>query len=411
MRIRKRIELENIKVFRSETATENPDGSGGNGNNTQSVPDCGIKFRLRGETLDGFGPRQPAEITDENGEKHPLMGGWNETEIAFNVSDSDIPRVLAWFDDNYHGVTEPESALLRKNRSTAVHEALKRYRKASDSSNLFTSPFRIAWRYRYSDNTCSGFHDCGVLSCFRTAPLLPVMSHQLSGKYLHTRVQVRNVSARLMYRLDATPSFTALRNRITAIDIYATKQVGMYPEDGEVAGIRSVTVDGTPRRCWYYDRYTEEDVNAQVMSDTDFRLIGSVPADEITGSDDYMTLQMSAGILADFSSLPKPEDNRPSPAGKTIHLRTEPLHLDYPEDEKSVRNLTLRGIFRRDKVKMRLYASQHRETRHLIASATGPYIRGLFGARWRWFEVEIECPMREGDFFDAITFEFANPKH
>ena len=39
MRIRKRIELENIKVFRSETATETPDGSGGNGNNTQSVPD------------------------------------------------------------------------------------------------------------------------------------------------------------------------------------------------------------------------------------------------------------------------------------------------------------------------------------------------------------------------------------
>ncbi len=81
MRIRKRIELENIKVFRSETTTENPDGSGGNGNNTQSVPDCGIKFRLRGETLDGFGPRQPAEITDENGEKHPLMGGWNGNSV------------------------------------------------------------------------------------------------------------------------------------------------------------------------------------------------------------------------------------------------------------------------------------------------------------------------------------------
>jgi len=214
-----------------------------------------------------------------------------------------------------------------------------------------------------------------------------------------------------MYRLDATPSFTALRNRITAIDIYATKQAGMYPEDGEVAGIRSMTVDGTPRRCWYYDRYTEEDINTQVMSDSDFRLIGSVPADEITGSDNYVTLRMSAGTLADFSKLPKPEDNLPSPAGKTIHLRTEPLHLDYPEDEKSVRSLTLRGVFRRDKVKVRLYASQHRETRRLIAAATGPYIRGLFGTRWRWFEVEIECPMREGDFFEAITFEFTNPMH
>ena len=92
-----------------------------------------------------------------------------------------------------------------------------------------------------------------------------------------------------------------------------------------------MTVDGTPRRCWYYDRYTEEDINTQVMSDSDFRLIGSVPADEITGSDNYVTLRMSAGTLADFSKLPKPEDNLPSPAGKTIHLRTEPLHLDYPE--------------------------------------------------------------------------------
>ncbi|MDE7114922.1 MAG: hypothetical protein K2O56_00670 [Muribaculaceae bacterium] len=60
MRIRKRIELENIKVFRSETTTENPDESGGNEDSSQPVPDCGIKFRLRGETLDGFGPRQPA---------------------------------------------------------------------------------------------------------------------------------------------------------------------------------------------------------------------------------------------------------------------------------------------------------------------------------------------------------------
>ncbi len=90
------------------------------------------------------------------------MGGWNETEIALNVRDSDIPRLVAWYAANYQGVTEPERALLRKNRSTAAQEALKRYRKASDSSNLFTCPFRIAWRYRYSDNTCSGFHERGI---------------------------------------------------------------------------------------------------------------------------------------------------------------------------------------------------------------------------------------------------------
>lgn len=403
MKVRKRIELDKIKLFKTET--ENPDGNGV----SPDYPDCGIEFSLEGETLEGHGPQSPAIITDENGKHHSRMGGWPEVEIAFSVAESDIPRVNAWFDDNYQGVSTPESAVLQKNRTSAVHNALKTYFNAAHSSNLFTSPFKIGWRYRFSDNSLSGLHDCGSLDCFHTAPRLPVTTHQLTDKYLYTRAQVRNVPARLHYRFKSSPEFLALRSKIAAIEIYATKQPALYAAEAEVAGIRSITIDDTPRRCWHYERYAENDVRLLISQDNDFRRIAAIPIDEIEENDAFSPLPIVSGALTDFSKLPKPDSTtseEPSIKGKIIKILTEPLHLDYPEDEKSVRCVTLRGVFQRETVKLRLYASQHRENRQLIATATGPYIRGICGARWRWFELEIEATMRQGDFFEAVTFEF-----
>lgn len=403
MRLRKRIELDKIKLFKTET--ENPDGNGV----SPDYPDCGIEFSLEGETLTGHGPQSPATIIDENGKHHSRMGGWPEVEIAFSVAESDIPRVNAWFDDNYQGVSTPESAVLQRNRTSAVHNALKTYFNAAHSSNLFTSPFKIGWRYRFSDNSLSGLHDCGSLDCFHTAPRLPVITHQLTDKYLYTRAQVRNVPARLHYRFKSSPEFLALRSKLAAIEIYATKQPALYAAEAEVAGIRSITIDDTPRRCWHYERYAENDVSLLISQDNDFRRIAAIHIDEIEENDAFSPLPIVSGALTDFSKLPKPDSTtseEPSIKGKIIKILTEPLHLDYPEDEKSVRCVTLRGVFQRETVKLRLYASQHRENRQLIATATGPYIRGICGARWRWFELEIEATMRQGDFFEAATFEF-----
>lgn len=409
MRIRKRIELGKIKTFKNELTLGTPGENGENPDITPETTDCSIEFMLEGETLAGHGPQSPAIITDENGKIHSRMGGWHEVEVAFSVAESDIPRVNAWFDDNYQGVSTPESAVLQKNRTSAVHNALKTYFNAAHSSNLFTSPFKIGWRYRLTDNSLSELHDCGVLDCFHTAPRLPVITHQLTDKYLYTRAQVRNVPARLHYRFKSFPEFPALRSKIAAIEIYATKQAALYDSEAEVPGIRTITIDGTPRRCWHYERYAENDVRLLISQDNDFRRIATIPIDEIDENDNFSPLPIAAGALTDFSKLPKPDSTtgeETSMTGKRIKILTEPLHLDYPEDEKSVRSVTLRGIFQRETVKLRLYASQHRENRQLIASVTGPYIRGIYGTRWRWFEIEIEATMREGDFFEAVTFEF-----
>lgn len=416
MKVRKRIELEKIKTFKNEIQIENSDENEGNLDNndgnpdiTTETPDCGVEFMLEGETLAGHGPQSAATIIDENGKLHSNMGGWPEVEVAFTVAESDIARVNAWFDDNYHGVSAPESALLQKNRTAAVHNALKTYFSAAHSSNLFTSPFRIGWRYRYSDNSLSEMHDCGSLDCFHTAPRLPVTTHQLTDKYLHTRAQIRNVPARLNYRFKSSPDFSGIRNKISAVEVYITKQASLYAPEAEVTGIRSITIDGSPRRCWHYERYAENDIGLLISQDNDFRRIAVIAIDEIEENDEFSPLPIAPGALTDFSKLPKPDSTtseEPSMTGKKIKLLTEPLHLDYPEDEKSVRCVTLRGVFQRETVKLRLYASQHRENRHLIASTTGPYLYGIYGSKWRWFEIEIEATMREGDFFEAVTFEF-----
>lgn len=404
--MKKRIQLDKVKLFKTETLPENPDNTQEDSDITQ---DCGIEFMLEGETLAGHGPQSPAIVTDENGKTHRNMGGWHEVEVAFSVAESDIVRVNAWFDDNYQGVTTPESAVLQKNRTSAVHNALKTYFNAAHASNLFTSPFRIGWISRFTDNSLSEMHDCGSLDCFHTAPRLPVTTHQLTDKYLYTRAQVRNVPARLHYRFKSSAEFLAYHSKIAAIEIYATKQVALYASEAEVAGIRSITIDGNPHRCWHYERYAENDVRLLISQDNDFRRIATIPINEIEDNDEFSPLPIAPGTLTDFSKLPKPDSStsqEPPMIGKRIKILTEPLHLDYPEDEKSVRCVTLRGVFRRETTKLRLYASQHRENRQLIASATGPYIRGIYGTRWRWFEIEIEASMREGDFFEAVTFEF-----
>lgn len=406
MKVKKRIELKDIKVYQSII----PDGNAGENPEISNYPDCGIEFDLEGENLNGHGPQQAAMITDENGKKHPAMGGWPEAEVAFTVSESDIPRVQAWFDDNYHDVTYPESQLLQKNRKTAVLNTLKTYFSTAAGSNLFTSPFRLGWRYRLSDGTFSKMHHTGVLSTFMEAPRLPVVSNILNDKYLHTRVQIRNVPARLRYRFNPNENFADYRQHIQFVEIYATKQVELYNPDGEVAGIRSIIIEGIPKRCWHYERYAENDVRHKAEQDNDFRMICSIPIDGVVRTDTFEPLPIPSGTLKDFIKLPKPDelpdDNNPSLAGKNIRIITEPLHIGYPENEKSVNSVTLRGVFKRDQVKIRLFASQHREQWHLIASSGGPYIRGIYGARWRWFKIEIESKMREGDFFEAIVVVF-----
>ena len=409
MRIRKRLEFEDIKFSKRIIIPENTDEIGEN--ESENAADAvSLEFNSDGRDLGGYSPQYAAAVTGPDGSTHPGMGGWPETEISFAVTEEDLPRVNAWFTDDYRGVTSPESTTLQKNRTSAIRSVLSNYFSSASVANRFTSPFRLGWRYRYKDRSTGAFHDCGVMSVFATAPRLPITRYSISGKTLYTALQIRNIPARLRYRVvvsDET-ALAEITKNVDFIEVFATKPVPLYDPSTDVAGVRSIVIDGEPKRCWYYTSYDESEVILRAEQDDDFRRIGVISADEIGKNRDYTDLPMSAGTLTGFSRLPAYTESgavTPStPAGSKLVITTSPLHLGYPDDAKCLRSVYLRGVFPRDKVRMRIYGSHHREQWHLIAETTGPMISGLLGMRWRWFLIEIESPVREGDFFEALTF-------
>ncbi|MDE6339566.1 MAG: hypothetical protein K2K97_07240, partial [Muribaculaceae bacterium] len=406
MRITKRIVLDESNVTRSVKQPENNDETGENEISGEIANGC-VEFRLNGCDLEGFAPQHAAAVIDDNGNAHPAMGGWPETEISFSFTEEDLPRVQAWFDDDYHNVSVPESAPLQKNRKTAVLNALKSYFSAAKAANLFTSPFRLAWRYLLHDGSVSNLHDAGIFATSMSAPLLPITSASISGKNLYTRAQLRNVPAHLELRLKDDVDIEGLKSKIAAIEIFVTEPVLLYDADAEVAGIRSVTVDGSPHRCWHYDRYDAEALLLRVQQLSDFRKISTISTDEIDNFSDFNAIPISAGALSGFSKLPKPDTgSMPDPiipAGCIVTLATRPLHLGLPDTDKSLRSVAIRGVFPRGQICFRVYGSQHREQWHLIADVRGPFVSGMHGVRWRWYRFEIEYRHRNGDFVEAIA--------
>ncbi len=412
--MKKRVELSGINVYKS--IIESADNDNTDNEDISSLPDIEIGFRLRGETLSGYGPTYAAAVTDETGIVHPEMGGWPEMDVAFNITETDIPRVTAWFETNYGGVSDPESTTLIKNRKTALFNALNSYISTAKSHNLFTSPFRLGWCFKLTDGSLTALNDMGIFHTFLTAPVLPIISNTLSGTYLYTLVQIRNVPARVQMQTSDAAKLASYRDRIAAIEIFATEQTETYDDDGNVAGVRSVTVDDTPVRCWQYDYYSADEVELKTTESTTFRRIASISLDEIEEFAEFSNVPIAAGNLSNFTGLPAYSSLKDGSSGSTddetsvtgwTRFITEYLHLDYPENEKSIRNVTLRGVFDRKNVRIRLYGSQHRDRRILLAATQGAYLRGVCRSRFRWMQVEIDCEMREGDFLEALTFDFS----
>lgn len=366
--------------------------------------------------ITGFPPSNASFQMVED-EDYASAGTWQETEIAFAVPADDMPRVKAWFTNDYHGVTLPESVTLRKNMSTAVKNALSQYFSVATSRNMFTSPIRVGIAYRLFNGSLTPLQDISVTAPSFAAPALPILSYSLSDKYLSTRVQIRNRPARLHAAFNPGDAFEDFRDIITDIEIYATAQSPLYDPAGNVPGIRSLYIEDIPRRCWYYESYPEEEIRAAVNADSTFRLLHKIPLQTLLSGESTFVIPTAAGSLSKFNSLPIYSGSTPNigsgnvnpgaPAWKPqIHFITEPLHLGYPDDDKRIRNVYLRGVFNRDEIQFRLYGSRHREDWRLICSSSRPLITGLHGIRYRWFRIEVESPMRRDDFFDALTFEF-----
>lgn len=345
-----------------------------------------------------------------------------QAEISFVVPADDFPRVKAWFTGNYQGVTLPASPTLNKNMTNAVLGALSTYFANANARNLFTSPFMAMLAYRLSDGSLVKASEPQLLVPNAEAPLLPIKSRTLTEKFITTTVEILNYPSRLTLSLPPFGLSEEFKEIIKHLEIIITEPTDLYSSSAIVAGVRSVLIEEERKSCWYYAHPDATEVAANAIHSSPFRTIATFSFSDLCAGLEETVITPAAGALTRFSSLPKavagdgsdykPADNdkeNPLTTGSRpyIDISTEALDFGFPDNNKRLRRLSLRGIFDRDKIVMRLYGSHHREGWKHIATARGPYISGLTATGFRWYRLEVESAMRPGDFLDALTVSFS----
>lgn len=367
--------------------------------------DPGIRFFFQSASVTGYGSHRPV------------------SKVEFSFPADDGPRVQAWFTGNFERVTLPESDTLRKNRRKAVIDCLEKYYGAARNADLFTAPFRIGHRFRLRDDSWHVPSEPVTLFPNVAASDIVVTAYRLQDKWLSTDVELTNMPGRLMVGWDFPADADFLR-RVEAVEFYATRQVAFHASDAEVTGLRTLDVEGTPRRCWTYDSYRPESLATAASTDTDFRILCEIPAERFAEASEGMSLPLAPGTLRLFDALPKPGEGHggdsgssgagipdispDNPAKETIRVRfrTDPICMELPEKTKQVRDLFLRGVFRRDDMRLELFGSHHRENWRLLCRSSGPWIRGLCRSPYRWYRVEGDVTLRHGDFLEALAFRY-----
>lgn len=388
------------------------DGSGGDGGAGESGSLPEARFTLVAppleEALPGYSNSRYA---------HPC------TIFSLAHPESDAPRVRAWFSGDYSGVTEPPSASLTTNLSKSLDSLLKDYYQAAARGGLLTSPCRVGAALRLSDGSRLPLGEPVTLFPDTAPPVVGVRSYTPSATMMSAYVEIFNLPKRVEFSLPGF-SWKDVDGLLVpvAVDFYATLQSPWSPDPLTCTGLRTMTVgegDGAERmRGFVYDGYEEEYVAGRAAADADFRIIGSMAYADAAGGVADEEVPLTAGAFSDWKTMPKltwnasgggsgdtPEEpGQGDPYRPYLHWLTPPLDLDDPEKLKRVRGVTLRGVFPRDSVRLTLYGSHHREHWRKVAESRGAMLRLVCGMSYRWWRVEIETPMRRGDFLDALAF-------
>ena len=80
------------------------------------------------------------------------------------------------------------------------------------------------------------------------------------------------------------------------------------------------------------------------------------------------------------------------------------MDLGDPERRKWVYMAALRGCFDRKSIRMRVYASRHRQSWKLIADGRRGWVSAATHQGFRWFKVRVTGSMNRGDYVDAVSF-------
>lgn len=334
--------------------------------------------------------------------------------MQFNVSDSDMPRVTGWFTGNYENVLQPPSDNLIRNLSDAVESALLSYFSAANAVGLFTSPFRIGWAFRHSDGRCVMTRPMSLIRINPSSPLMSIDSHTFLTGAVRSVTDIINKPYRLRFLISGN---VPASDDITHIDIVGSQQVSLVPANLKATGTYIASRDGRRYHSYRYNGLDETEVIGSAGLQNDLRVIASIPVADL-GSSDELDVPLIQGALSNWKLLEKfsassgaasgtdpAEPNDPEVQWEPyIDKITDPLDLGAPECRKWLWRVVLRGCYDRSSLRLRVYASRHRQSWRLIADGKRGWASALTHLGYRWFKVRVTGAMRLGDFVDVVTF-------
>lgn len=342
------------------------------------------------------------------------LSGYPRTVVQFNVSDSDMPRVAGWFTGNYENVLQPPSDNLIRNLSDAVESALLSYFSAANAVGLFTSPFRIGWAFRHSDGRCVMTRPMSLIRINPSSPLMSIDSHTFLTGAVRSVTDIINKPYRLRFLISGN---VPISEDITHIDIVGSQQVSLVPANLKATGTYIASRDRRRYHSYRYNGLDETEVIGSAGLQNDLRVIASIPVSDL-GSSDELDVPLIQGALSNWKLLEKfsassgaasgtdpAEPNDPAVQWEPyIDKITDPLDLGAPECRKWLWRVVLRGCYDRSSLRLRVYASRHRQSWRLVAVGKRGWTSALTHIGYRWFKVRVTGAMRLGDFVDAVTF-------
>lgn len=348
------------------------------------------------------------------------VSGYPRGTVQFRVPEADRARVTAWMTGDFGNVTNPASDTLLKNVTAAVSGLLKQYITAENGHNLFTSPFKVGWALRKKDINREMTQPLTLMQINPHSPIMPIDSYLIGEEDARTVTDIINNPCGLQITVSSIP---ADWGDVTHIDIVATPQASLIPQDIQVTGVTTVMVGEKRHRAYRYNRLDDTEVLGTASIQNDLRIIASIPIEDIVIGKP-ITVQLIPGALSNWKLLDKfstggngsgtggddddgkddNKDNEEDEWEPYIDKETDPLDLGDPEHRKWVYMTALRGCFDRKSLRIRLYASRHRQRWRLIADGRRGWVSAATHQGFRWFKVRITGSMNRGDYVEAVSF-------
>lgn len=350
------------------------------------------------------------------------VSGYPRGAVRFRFPEADRERVSAWMTGDFGNVSEPASDTLLKNVTAAVQGLLKQYIAAADGHNLFTSPFKVGWALRKKDGTREMTQPLTLMQINPHSPVLPIANFSVGQEEAQTLNDIINNPCSLQITVSSLP---ADWDDVTHIDIVATPQASLLPQDMQVTGVTTVMVGEKRCRAYHYNRLDDTEVLGTASIQNDLRIIASIPVADLADGQPS-AVQLIPGALSNWKLLDKfstggtgsgaggggdddgkddnPDNNKEDKWEPYIDKETAPLDLGDSERRKWVYMVALRGCFDRKSIRIRVYASRHRQNWRLIADGRRGWVSAATHQGFRWFKVRITGSMNRGDYVDAVSF-------